>query len=58
MFFTVRYNTVLSNVLLSPTHAFGGNSIDSEKVFLQQKRIIRTITGSSSRTSCKFYFRD
>jgi hypothetical protein len=35
---------------------FGGNSIYNKKVFLQQKRIIRTITGLSSRTPCQISF--
>jgi hypothetical protein len=35
-----------------------GNSIGSNKVFLQQRRISRIITFSSSRTSYKPYFRD
>jgi hypothetical protein len=35
---------------------FWRNSIGSKKVFLQQKRIIRIMTGSNSRTSCKPLF--
>ena len=35
---------------------FWGTSIDSNKVFLQQKRIITIMTVSSSRTSCKPLF--
>ena len=37
---------------------FWGNSIGSKQVFLQQRRICIIITFSSSRTSCKPYFRD
>ena len=37
---------------------FWDNLIDSKQVFLQQRRICRIITVSSSRTSCKLYFRD
>ena len=37
---------------------FWGNLIVSKKVFLQHRRISRIITLSSSRTSCKSYFRD
>jgi len=35
---------------------FGGPQIDTNKVFLQQKRIITIMTGSSSRTSYKPLF--
>ena len=37
---------------------FWDNSIGSKQVFLQQRRICRILTVSSSRTSCKPYFRD
>jgi len=32
------------------------NTIDGRKVFLQQKQIISTVTGSSCRTTCKPLF--
>ena len=35
---------------------YGGNSTDSKKAFLQRTRIIRIMTGSSSRTPCKLLF--
>jgi hypothetical protein len=35
---------------------FWGNSIESKKVFLAQKEIIRIMTGSSPKTSCKPLF--
>jgi hypothetical protein len=35
---------------------FWGISIDSKEVFLQQERIIRIMTGLSSKTSCKPLF--
>ena len=36
---------------------FWGVSVESKRIFLQQKRIIRAITGSSSRTTCRMSFR-
>jgi hypothetical protein len=35
---------------------FWGSSGESKKIFLQQKKIIRIMSGSSSRTSCKPLF--
>jgi hypothetical protein len=35
---------------------FGGNSTESKKVFLAQKKVIRIMTGSRPRTSCKPLF--
>ena len=35
---------------------FGGNSTECKKVFLAQKKIIRIMTGSRPRTSCKPLF--
>ena len=35
---------------------FWGNSTESKKVFLAQKRIIRIMTGSNARASCKPLF--
>ena len=37
--------------------AFWGNSTDSKKIFLQQKKIIGIITGSTPRSSCRRLFR-
>jgi hypothetical protein len=37
--------------------AFWGGAAESKRVFHQQKRIIRIMTGSNSRTSCKPLFR-
>ena len=37
---------------------FWGNSVESIKVFQQQKRIIRIMTGSSPRTSCRGLFKE
>jgi hypothetical protein len=36
---------------------FWGISTDSKKILIQQKRIIRIMTGSNSRTSCRALFR-
>jgi len=36
---------------------FWGDSVESKKIFQQQKRIIRFITGSTSRISCRTLFR-
>jgi hypothetical protein len=36
---------------------FWGVSVESKKVFLQQKRIIRIMTGSPPRTTCRTLFR-
>ena len=36
---------------------FWGVSVGSKRIFLQQKRIIRAMTGSSSRTTCRMFFR-
>jgi hypothetical protein len=35
---------------------FWGNSVESKRIFQQQKRIIRIMTGSTSRISCKTLF--
>jgi len=35
---------------------FWGVSVKSKRIFLQQKRIIRIMTGSSTRTTCKMLF--
>jgi hypothetical protein len=35
---------------------FWGVSVESKRIFLQQKRIIRIMTGSSKRTTCKVLF--
>jgi hypothetical protein len=35
---------------------FWGVSVESKRIFLQQKRIIRIMTGSSKRTTCKGLF--
>jgi len=35
---------------------FWGNSLESKRIFQQQKRIIRIMTGSTSRISCKTLF--
>jgi hypothetical protein len=32
---------------------FWGVSVDSKKIFLQQKRAVRIMTGSLSRASCR-----
>ena len=37
---------------------FWGNSVESIKIFQQQKRIIRIMTGSSPRTSCRGLFKE
>ena len=36
---------------------FWGNSIDSNKVFLQQKRTVRAILGINPRSTCKPHFK-
>jgi hypothetical protein len=33
-----------------------GVSVESKRIFLQQKRIIRIMTGTSTRTTCKMLF--
>jgi len=35
---------------------FWGDSVESKRIFQQQKRIIRTMTGSTSRISCRTLF--
>jgi hypothetical protein len=35
---------------------FWGDSVESKRIFQQQKGIIRIMTGSTSRTSCKMLF--
>jgi hypothetical protein len=35
---------------------FWGVSVESKRIFQQQKRIIRTMTGSTSRISCRTLF--
>ena len=35
---------------------FWGAWVESKRIFLQQKRIIRIMTGSSTRTACKMLF--
>jgi len=37
---------------------FGGVSVESKRVLLQQKRILRIMTGSSLRASCRKLFRE
>jgi hypothetical protein len=36
---------------------FWGVSVESKRIFLEQKRIIRIMIGSSTRTTCKMLFR-
>jgi len=36
---------------------FWGVSVESRRIFQQQKRIIRIMTGSTSRISCRTLFR-
>jgi hypothetical protein len=36
---------------------FWGNSIDSNKVFLQQKRILRTVLGINPQSTYKSHFK-
>jgi hypothetical protein len=49
IYFACVYATMQCDIFL-------GNSINNRNVFLQLKRIIRIITGSSSRTPCKYLF--
>ena len=42
--------------IINYTIIFGGNSTECKKVFLAQKKIIRIMTGSRPRTSCKPLF--
>jgi hypothetical protein len=36
---------------------FWGDSVESNRIYQQQKRIIRIMTGSTSRISCKTLFK-
>jgi len=37
---------------------FWGNSVESKRIFQKQKRIIRIMTGTTARTSCRPLFRE
>ena len=47
----VYFHSILDHRII-----FWGNSTESKKVFLAQKRIIRIMTGSNTRASCKPLF--
>lgn len=58
-----------SSTVLSAYHAFvgsiaryclvmWGNGVDLKRAFIAQKKCVRAITGESSQTSCKPFFRD